>query len=115
MPATMSVLGLFKADDTIFNGMVVPAAFTSDDKDILIDNILMETAELETLYTSPDYFAFAVDRWSRKELPTWERIYRVSSMNYNPLENYNRTETSSETTQSTEQHSGKCIAALQGT
>lgn len=106
MPATMSVRGLFSWDDTLFESMQVPAAFTEDDKQNLIDNILIETADFECVYTSPEFLAVAIDRWSRKELPTWERIYRVATMSYNPLENYNRTETASETEENTEQHSG---------
>ena len=77
MPATMSVRGLYSWDDTLFESMQVPAAFTEDDKQILIDNILIETADFECVYSSPEFLAVAIDRWSRKELPTWERIYRV--------------------------------------
>lgn len=115
MPATMSVRGLYSWDDTLFESMQVPAAFTENDKQILIDNILIETADFECVYSSPEFLAVAIDRWSRKELPTWERIYRVATMNYNPLENYNRTETASETTENTQQHSGTDASAHTGT
>ena len=115
MPATMSVRGLYSWDDTIFESMQVPAAFTEDDKQMLVDNILIETADFECVYTSPEFLAVAIDRWSRKELPTWERIYRVATMNYNPLENYNRTETATETTENTQQHSGTDASAHTGT
>lgn len=115
MPATMSVRGLYSWDDTLFESMQVPAAFTEDDKQILIDNILIETADFECVYSSPEFLAVAIDRWSRKELPTWERIYRVSTMNYNPLENYNRVETATETTENTQQHSGTDASAHTGT
>lgn len=115
MSATMSVRGLYAWDDTLFESMQVPAAFTEDDKQILVDNILIETADFECVYTSPEFLAVAIDRWSRKELPTWERIYRVATMSYNPLENYNRTETATETTESTQQHSGTDASAHTGT
>lgn len=115
MPATMSVRGLYSWDDTIFESMQVPSGFTEDDKEILVDNILIETAELECVYSSPEFLAVAIDRWSRKELPTWERIYRVANMEYNPIENYNRLETSTETTESTQQHTGSDATAHTGT
>ncbi len=115
MPAKMSVRGLYAWDDTLFESMQVPAAFTEDDKEILVDNILIETADFECVYTSPEFLAVAIDRWSRKELPTWERIYRVATMSYNPLENYNRTETATETTENTQQHSGTDASAHTGT
>lgn len=111
----MSIRGLYSWDDTIFESMQVPAAFTEDDKENLIDNILIETTDFECVYSSPEFLAVAIDRWSRKELPTWERIYRVSTMNYNPLENYNRVETSTETTENTQQHSGTDASAHTGT
>ena len=111
----MSVRGLYAWDDTLFESMQVPAAFTEDDKETLIDNILIETADFECVYTSPEFLAVAIDRWSRKELPTWERIYRVATMSYNPLENYNRTETATETTENTQQHSGTDASAHTGT
>lgn len=115
MPATMSVRALYSWDDTLFESMQVPEAFTSDDKDNLIDNLVTECAELEFLYPDPNFAIWAIDRWSRKELPTWERIYRVSVAEYNPIENYNRTETATEIGESTEQHSGSDSQAHTGT
>ena len=115
MPATMSILGLYQWDDTIFESMQVPEGFTNDDKDNLIDNILVECAELEFLYPSPEAAAWCIDRWSRKELPTWQRIYNVSVLEYNPIENYNRTEISTETQDNSETHAGSDSQAHTGT
>ncbi len=106
MTANMSVLGLYKWDDTLFSTMFFPSEFTEQDSALFVDNLLMETAELEVIYTDPDFMKFAISRWSAKELPTWERLYALANAEYNPLENYDRHE--SETIENTgnRQHSG---------
>ena len=115
MSATMSIRGLYDWDDTIFESMQVPEGFTTDDKDNLVDNIITECAELEFLYPSPEFAAWAIDRWSRIELPTWQRIYNVAMMEYNPLQNYDRTEMTTETGENSETHSGSDSQAHTGT
>ena len=106
MTATMSVLGLYNYDDTIFDDMVFPELMTSDEKTDTINNIILECAELEVLYTNPAFMKFAIQTWSRKELPTWVRVYNASVAEYDPIENYNRYEESTQTTDMTRQHSG---------
>ena len=106
MTATMSVLGLYNYDDTIFDNMAFPEAMTTTEKTDTINNIILECAELEVLYTNPAFMKFAIQTWSRKELPTWVRVYNASVAEYDPIENYNRYEESTQTTDMTRQHSG---------
>ena len=89
MGALLSVLGLYNYDDTLFDRLVLPEGV---DKDILIENIISECAELEVLYSDPDYMKYAIGVWSNKELPTWYRILRTSELEYNPLYNVDATE-----------------------
>lgn len=89
MGALLSVLGLYNYDNTLFDSLVLPEGV---DKDILIENIISECAELEVLYSDPDYFKYAIGVWSNKELPTWYRILRTSELEYNPLYNVDATE-----------------------
>ena len=86
---TLSVVGLYMFDNTIFDELLVP---NNVDKDDVVNNILMETAELETMYPNTDTFKWAVGVWSTKLLPKWQRIDNVLEMEYNPLENYDRQE-----------------------
>lgn len=106
MNANMSVLGLYNYDSSIFANMAFPTGFSAQDKTDFVDNLLMELAELEVIYPDPAFFKMAVERWSAKELPTWERIYRVANIEYNPLENYDRQEAETEVTDGSRQHSG---------
>lgn len=115
MRSDMSVLGLYKWDDTLFNSMSFPEEFTSDDKAVFVDNLLMECAELEVIYTSPAFMKFAIERWSAKELPTWERLYALERMEYNPIENYDRYETETEDNDGSRRHTGTDTTTNSGT
>ena len=90
--AWLSFLGLYNWDNTLFDELVLPEEFTDDDKDILIKNLLMECAELEVIYTDPDFMKMAIGAWSAKEVYTWERLYEACKAEYNPIENYDRYE-----------------------
>ena len=101
--ATMSPLGLYQWDDTIFDLMLVPSEL---DKQTLIDNLLTETAELEVLYPNPVVFKNLVGVWSHKQIDIWNRLYATTQYEYNPIENYNRYETGSEGGTGSTTHSG---------
>lgn len=92
--ATLSPLGLYNWDNTIFDQMVIPEAL---DRDILIENLLLQTAELEVLYTNPATFKHAIGFWSKKELDVWNRLYQTTQYEYDPIENYNRYEQEADT------------------
>ena len=100
---TMSPLGLYRWDETIFDLMQIPSAL---DKPTLIDNLLSETAELEVLYPNPVVFKNLVGVWSAKQIDIWNRLYATTQYEYNPIENYNRYETGSEDGAGSTTHSG---------
>lgn len=113
--ATLSILGLYTYDSTIFDLMCWPSEFTQDDKQATINNILMEGAELEILYPDAVFMKSAIAAWSYKEKPVWQRIHTASLLEYNPIENYRRNETESIETSKTEQHSGNDTTSHTGT
>ena len=114
MTAVMSVLGLYNYDGSIFNNMSYPTGFTSDDKTDFVDNLLMELAELEVIYPNPDFMKLAIQKWSAKEVPTWNRIYTAAQLEYNPIENYRRNETETIEDDRTEEHSGSDVNTASG-
>lgn len=89
MRSTLSILGLYNYDAHIFDDLSLPEGV---DKDTVVHNILLENAELEVLYPNPDTMRQAVKWWSLKQLPEWERMWRVLQQEYDPLMNYDRTE-----------------------
>ena len=101
--ATLSTLGLYEWDQTLFDLMQIPSALN---KDTLIKNLLAETAELEVLYPNPVVFKNLIRVWSAKQIDIWNRLYATTQYKYNPIENYNRYETGSEGGTGRTTHSG---------
>ena len=87
----LSVLGLYHADSGLFSEMVYPAGFSANEKQTTVGNILAECAELECLFTDPDTLKTMIGLWSKMNISVWERIFTASKLEYNPIENYNRT------------------------
>ena len=105
--AWLSFLGLYQWDNTRFDYMVLPEDFTEDDKAIIINNLLMESAELEILYPEPDFMKNAIGAWSSKEVVSWTRLYKAMLAEYDPIENYNRKEKTNNQNRGSMTHSGK--------
>ena len=112
--ATLSILGLYRFDETIFDLMAFPEGFTQQQKDVVTNNILAECAELEFLYPNPEVAKNLIAIWSQKELPYWDRIYKASLLQYDPIENYRRNETENIIDGKTEEHSGSDVARAGG-
>ena len=86
----ISLLGLYTWDNTIFDNFMIPS---SVDKDVLINNLLMECSELEVLYADSDFMKNAIEQWSKKELDNWKRIEELFEYNESPLSDIDITET----------------------
>ena len=80
--ASLSVLGLYNFDSSLFDEMAYPSGFTSEEKQTVVGNILMECAELEFLF--PDFTAAkqAIGIWSRLNVAVWERIFTAANLEY---------------------------------
>ena len=89
MKAWLSILGLYNYDNSIFNLFVVPDGM---DKELIINNILLECAEMEIIYPEPDIMKNAIGLWSNKQLESWERMYKAMQLEYDPIYNYDRFE-----------------------
>lgn len=89
MSATVSLLGLKRLNEGILGELVVPEGV---DIELVKDNLLAETAELEVIYPDAIFMQAMIGRWSTKELPVWDKLYKTTLLEYNPIENYDRTE-----------------------
>ena len=92
MTATMTVLGLYQWDNTLFSLLTLPEGL---DKDTLVDFILAECSDLEILYPNPEVLKGLIGVWSATEQYTWGKLYATMELEYNPIDNYDRTETRS--------------------
>lgn len=87
--ASISILALYKYDDTLFDGLVLPESL---DKGDVVDNLLMEYADMEVLYPDTDFMKEAIGKWSAMRLHTWKRFERVLYEDYDPFINIKRDE-----------------------
>ena len=76
-------------EDDLFEYLSLP---TGMDKDTLIDVIMLRGAEFGVLYADPYFMQTMIGIWSEKHQHTFERWVKALSIDYNPLENYDRFE-----------------------
>ena len=76
-------------NNDLFEFLTVPEGI---DKDTLVNNILLRGGEFEVLYSNPDFLKNMIGVWSNKWQRTMERWINALSIDYNPLENYDRME-----------------------
>lgn len=80
---------LQKNNQSVFDLLSLPGGI---DKDDTVDNIILECGEFETLYSDPFFMRTAIGTWSKKHYRTFEKWINALSLEYNPLENYDRQE-----------------------
>lgn len=76
-------------DKSLFEGLELPESLS---KETLIENILLQGGEFETLYSDPYFLKDMIKTWSDREQATFERWAAALAIEYAPLENYDRQE-----------------------
>lgn len=76
--------------DSLFANWTIP---TGIDQDVLKREILVQSAEFEALYPDANFLKEEITNWSKMWYKTFEKWYAALQVQYNPLENYNSTET----------------------
>ena len=94
MRATMDLIAAYNYDNTILDLLVLPEAI---DRQTFVDNLLMETAEREIIYTNLPFLKQAIGSWSNKNLSVWNELYDTTQYDYNPIWNKDGTITELET------------------
>lgn len=91
---SLSIMGMYQWDPTIFDDMLLPVLL---ERDVVIDNIITECAELECVIPNPEVFKSVIAYWSKKNLQPWTKMAKAQVAEYNPLWNkdgtYRETET----------------------
>lgn len=80
----LSIMGMYEHDQSVFNGLQVPEGV---DKENLINEILLQCAELEIIYPNIDTMKLAITVWSVSNQYTWEKLYKTMQLTYNPIWN----------------------------
>lgn len=92
----LSLLAMVRQDPTIINdtNFPLPEGMTHDNLDPIL---LTETAELEILYPEPETLKTVIKAWAIVRGPSWSKILTALTVNYSPIENYDRNESWTDT------------------
>ena len=79
-------------EDGLFKNLTLP---TGIDKDTAIEVILLECGEMCPLWTDPYFMQDVIGTWSTKWSKTFDKWLTAYNATYNPIHNYDRTESMS--------------------
>lgn len=80
----LSIMGLYEYDNNMFQGLQVPEGLN---REAVINEILLQCAELEVVYPNIDIMKLAITTWSIANQYTWEKLYDTMVVEYNPIWN----------------------------
>lgn len=103
MNSTISILGLYNADPSLFDDMQLPEAL---EREKVINGILLKCSELEVLYPDPEYMKNALRIWSGYRVTVWQSLYETTQYEYNPIWNKDGTITETESRNTSSSASG---------
>lgn len=86
-----------KVGSSLFDELEVPEGV---DKNVIVNNILFQGGTFEPLYTDPYMLKHFIGVWSKASQDKWNRMHDawLKASEFNPLENYDRTEKTTDTT-----------------
>ena len=87
--ATLSLIGLYNYDNTLFDGLTLPAGI---DKDICVNEILRRCGEFELIYIDLDFNKSMIAQFGNKHNRTFTKWVEGLAEEFNPLHNYDRHE-----------------------
>lgn len=91
---TLSIIGLYNYDNTIFDPITLPEGM---ELETLKNNILMECGTLETFIPDPTIMKNAIGYWSASHHEIWQHLYETTQYEYNPIWNKDGTIIDTET------------------
>ena len=101
----LSIRGIYEFDPTVFDGFESPT-YTDENNNIhtlnrddVINNILLQCAELEVIYPEPTTMKLAIGVWSASNQRSWNKLYKSMFLEYNPMWTVDANETETETNQ----------------
>lgn len=132
--ATMSLLGMYSYDESLLEGLIenlpskygIPSSYADSyytnviiDPETVVENLLVECAEFEILYSDFNALKRIIKIWSAKEKVVWQKMYNTICYKYNPIWNKDGksvwTERQSATGKKTETEKGSKTTNANGT
>lgn len=101
--AKLSLAGIYGFDSHVLDGLLIPTGTMSyqdgttitepvADRDTLIENLLIDTYELELIYPDYSFLRAAIHSWCKTESNIWVEYWKTLHYKYNPIHNYDREE-----------------------
>lgn len=84
---------IYNFDTSIFDGIILPDNLSTAD---FINTLLAHYGEMPVLYSYPPLLKSLIATWSNTSQYTWAHLAETLKAEYNPIENYDRTETSTD-------------------
>ena len=105
--AKITLIGFNNFMDSIGEDLFINLTFPEGiDRDLVKNNILMRGGEFEVLYSDPLFVQSAINVWSNKWYRTFKKWVEALAIDYNPLENYDRFEDSTDNSTGKDIHTG---------
>lgn len=92
--ARLTAIGLYNYNDDLFGALTLPSEY---DKPTFIETFLLEHGERGVIYIDYDFLHYAIGAWGRKWYHSLQRIADAMKEDYNPLHNYDRDESYTDT------------------
>lgn len=90
----LNLIALYNYDNTLLDDLEIPSGL---DRNACIDLLLTETAGFNMIYPDPAMFKQRLDTWNTRRMPIWLKLWETTQYEYDPIANYDRTETHTET------------------
>lgn len=94
MDWSLSFLGLYNYDNTVFDELTVPAGVN---KDTVVNNLMLSTNTLSVVYPNPETLKTALGMFSEMMMPSWQRAYDALQIQYEALYNMDIAESETRT------------------
>ena len=85
----ITVTGVYNHYPNLFELMQMPDGV---DMETARDNILFQCGELELCYSEPSFLRAMIGNWSKRRAYKWKTLQGTTTLDYNPIENYDRKE-----------------------
>lgn len=89
------IRALLDWDATLFDDMVLPEDLDDEDgivRGLIKDDIILRHGDTPLFIPEPSVMKYYIKSWSVKMLPIFTRYYNACMAEYDPIENYNRNE-----------------------
>lgn len=90
----MTLCGMYQYDPTLFDGVTLPEGM---DKTLMVNQIIRQSGDLFPYYQVPPEVKTAITEWFTRRKDNFSKLWQGFTSDYNPIENYDRHEDSTET------------------